>query len=80
MSVLSEGRQQGISPVIKRGGNCYAYSQRKNFWNAVSGLLQMGYTAHSAADRVYETYWKRLLVTMIIDAIIVDKQVGMYRL
>ncbi len=65
----------------KRGGNWYAYSQRKKNWDAVAGLLQMGYTAHSAADRVYETYWKRLLVTMIIDvATIVDKQVGIYRL
>ncbi len=40
----------------------------------------MGYTTHLAVDRVYKMYWKRLLVTMIIDAIIVDKQVGIYRL
>jgi hypothetical protein len=80
MSVLSEGRQQGISPVIKRGENWYAYSWRNFFFNAVAGLLQMGYTTHLAVDRVYKMYWKRLLVTMIIDAIIVDKQVGIYRL
>ncbi len=39
----------------------------------------MVYTTHLAVDRVYKTYRKRLSVTMIIDAIIVDKQVGMYR-
>ncbi len=50
-------------------------STQKN-WDAVAGLLQMGYIAHLAADRVYKTYGKRLLVTMIIDTIIVDKQVG----
>ncbi len=45
----------------------------------MAGLLQMGYTAHSAADRVYKTKTKRLSVMMIIDAIIVDKKVGIYR-
>jgi hypothetical protein len=47
--------------------------------DAVAGLLQMGYTAHSAVDRVYKTYGKRISVMMIIDAIIMDKQVGIYR-
>jgi hypothetical protein len=37
------------------------------------------YTAHLVVDRVYKTYWKRLSVTMIIDAIIMDKQVVIYR-
>ncbi len=34
----------------ERGMNQYAYSQRKFFWDAVAGLLQMGYTAHLAVD------------------------------
>jgi hypothetical protein len=48
------------------------------FWDAVAGLLQMGYTAHLAVDRVYETYG-RLSVTMVMDATIRDKQAGMHR-
>ncbi len=39
----------------------------------------MYYTAHLAVDRVYEAYGKRLSVMMIIDVIVVDKQVRMYR-
>jgi hypothetical protein len=31
-------------------------------------------------DKVYKTYRKRLSVMMIIDAIIMDKQAGIYRL
>jgi hypothetical protein len=63
----------------ERGANRYAYSHCKYFWDAVAGLLQMGYTAHLAVDRVYKTYGKRLSVTIIIDTIIVDKQAGTYK-
>jgi hypothetical protein len=38
----------------------------------------MGYIANLAVDRVYETYGRRLSLTMVIDAIFVDKQVGIY--
>ena len=78
MLVLMEGRQRGISPVVK-GGQIGMHSLEDFFLNAVAGLLQMGYTAHLAVNRVYETYRRRLLVTLIIDAIIVDKQVGIHR-
>jgi hypothetical protein len=62
----------------ERGANRYAYSRRKVFWDAVAGLLQMGYTIYLAVDRVCETYKKRLSVMMIMDAIIVEEQVGIY--
>jgi hypothetical protein len=63
----------------ERGENWYAYSRCKKNCNAMAGLLQMCYTAHLAVDRVFKTYGKRLSVTTIIDVIVVDKQVRMYR-
>ncbi len=56
---------------------CILSTQKK--LDAVADLLQMGYTAHLAVDRVYKMYGRRLSVTMMIDAIIVDKQAGIYR-
>ncbi len=44
----------------------------------MAGLLQMGYTTNLAVNSVYKTYKKRFSVTMIIDAIIVEEQVGIY--
>jgi hypothetical protein len=54
MPVLTEGRQQGISPVVKGGQISMRTLNAKNCWGAVAGLLQMGYTTHLVVDMMYE--------------------------
>jgi len=58
----------------ERGANRCAYSRRKNFWNAICSLMTKGYSADTAIDRVYEVYQKSQCVSVILDAIIADKQ------
>jgi hypothetical protein len=64
----------------ERGANRYAYSRRKNYWNAVGSLLTNGYSVDSAIDRVYEAYGKNYSVTAILDAIMVDKHMNISRI
>jgi hypothetical protein len=59
--------------------NWYAYSQRKNFWDAVGEFHHMGYTTDLAIVRVYEVYGSRKSVTAILDEIITDKQANIAR-
>ena len=63
----------------ERGANRYAYSRRKNFWNAICSLTTKGYTADTAIDKVYEVYGKSKSVTAILDAMIADKQARIER-
>jgi hypothetical protein len=65
MLVLTEGRQRGISPVVK-GGKLVCVLLMQIFWDAVAGLLRWG------------TLPIQQLIGMIIDAIIMDKQAGIY--
>jgi hypothetical protein len=59
--------------------NWYAYSQRKNFWDAVGEFHHMGYTTDLAIVWMYEVYGSRISVTAILDAIITDKQSNIAR-
>ena len=59
--------------------NWYAYSQRKNFWDAVGEFHHMGYTTDLAIVWMYEVYGSRISVTAILDAIITDKQANIAR-
>jgi hypothetical protein len=59
--------------------NWYAYSQRKNFWDAIGKFHHMGYTTDLAIVRMNEVYGSRISVTAILDAIITDKQANIVR-
>ncbi len=77
---LDEEKPARDYTLLERGANRYAYSWRKNYWDAVGSLLTKGYSVDSAIDRVYEAYGKNYSVTAILDAIIVDKHMNISRI
>ncbi len=77
---LDEGKLARDYTPSERGANWYAYSQCKNYWDAVGSLLTKGYSISLAINRVYEANGKNYFGMTILDAIIIDKHMNISRI
>ena len=60
----------------ERGAVKHVYCFRKNFWDKCLELVNSGFTATAACDRIYEAYGRRLPVSAILRKMKAHKRSG----
>ena len=60
----------------ERGRVKYKYSRRKVVWDVVKKLVDLGHTANTAIDMIYDVYGAQTCVTKIINRLRKDKRNG----
>ena len=60
----------------ERGALRFKYYKRNVFWKKVLELIQAGYIANVAIDKIYQCYGVGSATTSIINAMIRDKKIG----
>ena len=52
------------------------YCRRRVVWDTVAALVQAGFTAHTAIDKIYEVYGQDKTVTQIVNQMMRDRCTG----
>lgn len=61
-------------------GKCSStYCRRNVFWEKVSEMIRMGYSAENAIDKIYDVYGGNMTVTQILNAMMNDRGKGVTR-
>ena len=60
----------------ERGKVKHSYYRRKVFWDQISFMVRLGYTAQTAIDKVYQNYGPSKSVTWILSKMLHDRRAG----
>ncbi|OWZ22772.1 hypothetical protein PHMEG_0002469, partial [Phytophthora megakarya] len=73
---LNGAKAAKLFTAAERGGNKFAYSRRKTFWDVVVYLVRAGFTSDVAIDKVYAAYGRQHSVTSILLQMRSDRRTG----
>ena len=59
--------------IRERGANRFAFSRRKNVWDAVIRMIAHGFTSDTAIDRIYLVYGRKKSVCTICNLLAKDR-------
>jgi hypothetical protein len=60
--------------IHERGANRFAFSRRKNVWDAVTRMIAHGFTSDTAIDRIYLVYGRKKSVCTICNLLAKDRR------
>jgi hypothetical protein len=72
-----DGRKAAkLFTLNERGKVKHSYYRRKVFWDQISFMVRLGYTAQIAIDKVYQNYGPSNSVTWILKKMVQDRRAG----